>query len=57
MGEIQGGDGPWETVASEKQIEGFGEGWVLDVPGGGCYGGHALRGALGVVPKQGILEH
>ena len=42
LGRIGGGDGPWETVDSEKPTE----------PGGGYYGGHVLHGALGVVQKQ-----
>ena len=56
LGEIGGGEEPWETVDSEKQTESFGVGG-LGEPGGGYYGGYVLHGALGVVHKQWILEH
>ena len=44
---------------SEELTEGFGRAGSgrLGEPGGGYCRGHVLHGALGVVPKQYILEH
>ena len=46
LGEIRGGDKPWETVDSEKQTEGLGGGWV---------GGVSL--VVGIMEGTYYMEH